>query len=245
MYRHYLAMILALDDMVGELMDYLERTGRADDTLVVFTSDHGTQIGAQDVAFWQKRRPYEGSIHVPLIGRLPGILEGGVQRDTLTAPVDLFPTLCSLCNVPAPRSVEGYDLSESWRGVEGAFEQDAVLTMNFSSEHDRLADGLEWRGVRTKEFSYAKWLDGREELYLLREDPLQVRNLVKSRSHNDLCAHARQLLLGLQVQRGDELRPCRRYRDWFDTQRRVVRNAFGDLSHPESTPDWSLFASHR
>lgn len=242
MYRHYLAMTLALDDMVGELLDYLERSGKADNTLVVFTSDHGSQIGAHDLEPWQKRRPYEESIHVPFIARLPGVLEGGVERDALTAPVDLFPSLCALCNVPAPESVEGHDLSAGWRGLADAFEQDAVLTMNFSSEHDRLAEGLAWRGVRSKEFSYAKWLDGREELYLLASDPLQALDLASDPAHAQLLAHARQLLVELQAKRGDRLQECGQYADWYDTQRRVVKNAFGQLSHPEGPPDWSLFA---
>lgn len=59
MYRHYLAMTLALDDMLGELLEYLDRTGKAENTLVVFTSDHGSQVGAQGVRPWEKRSPYE------------------------------------------------------------------------------------------------------------------------------------------------------------------------------------------
>ena len=179
-------------------------------------------------------------MHVPLIARLPGVLEAGVRRDTLTAPVDLLPTLCSVCNVPAPSSVEGHDLLAHWCGREDAFEQEAVLTMNFSSEHDRLADGLEWRGVRSKEFSYATWLDGREELYHLGDDPLQMTNLAGDPAHDVLRVSARQLLAKLQAARGDTLQPCMQYADWFDAQRRVVRNAFGDLGDPEAEPDWSL-----
>ena len=70
-YRHYLAMTLTVDDMLGELMTYLERTGRVENTLLVFGSDHGTQGGAQGINFWAKREPYEESIKVPLIMRLP------------------------------------------------------------------------------------------------------------------------------------------------------------------------------
>ena len=120
MYRHYLAMTMAVDDMVGQLLDYLERTGQAEHTLVIFTSDHGTQGGAQDIAPWAKNLPYEESVWVPLLARLPGRLEGGRDCDALVAPVDFFPTLCGLCDVPLPRSVEGYDLSGAWLGQEGA-----------------------------------------------------------------------------------------------------------------------------
>jgi len=242
MYRHYLAMVVALDDMVGELLDYLERTGKAENTLVIFTSDHGTQLGAQGVHPWEKRHPYEDSLNVPLVARLPGVLEGGVTRDTLTAPVDFFPTLCRLCGIPVPRSIEGHDLSASWRGEAGAFEQEAVLTMNFSLLYDWFADGLEWRGVRTKLHSYSKWLNGKEELFDLEGDRLQLSNLIEDAGHAPLRDQMRNLLAELQAVRGDELVPCTQWRDWLDEQRRVVRNAFGPMSHPEGEPDWSLLA---
>ena len=151
MYRHYLAMILALDDMVGGILDYLERTGLADNTLVVFTSDHGSQIGAHGRGPWEKMLPYEESLHVPLIMRLPGVLEGGAVRDALVSPVDFFPSLCSLCGVGIPATVEGLDLSQAWLGAAGANEREAVGTMNFTNTYDYLLDGREWRGVGTKD----------------------------------------------------------------------------------------------
>jgi arylsulfatase A-like enzyme len=235
-------MTLALDDMVGELLDYLERTGRAEHTLVVFTSDHGSQVGAQGVRPWSKKHPYQASLHVPCILRLPGVLEGGRRRDTLTSPVDLMPSLCSLCGVPIPRTVEGHDLSAAWRGVPGAFEQEAVLTMNFSSRYDWIGNGQEWRGVRTRRYNYAAWLDGRRELYDLERDPLEMRNLADAPQYSAVQAQLEETKRRLQAQRGDVLGPCEMYRDWFDSQRRVVRNAYGPLSHPEGEPDWSLLA---
>jgi arylsulfatase A-like enzyme len=172
--------------------------------------------------------------------RLPGVLDGGGARDTLTAPVDYFPSLCSLFDIPIPRTVEGVDLSEAWLGAPGAFEQEAVLTMNFSAQYDWLADGLEWRGVRTKRHSYARWLDGRTELFDLEQDPLQMNNLAGNVQHEALEGRMEGLMRALQAERGDELAPCTQWRHWFDSQRRVVRNAYGPLSHPEEGPDWSL-----
>jgi hypothetical protein len=68
-----------------------------------------------------------------------------MMRDALIAPVDLFLSLCTLCNVPISRTVEGVDLSDAWLGKPGAKEQKAVLTMNFSARYDWFADGAEWR----------------------------------------------------------------------------------------------------
>ena len=240
MYRNYLAMILAVDDMVGEMLDYLDRTDRARNTLIVFTSDHGTMAGAHGWDPWEKLLPYEESIRVPLIMRLPGVLAGGCTNDTLTTPVDYFPSLCRLCGVPVPRTVEGYDLSQAWRSLHGAWEQDAVLTMNYSATYDHLKDGREWRGVRTKEYSYVRWLSGLEELYDLRRDPLQMNNLAGTPEMAGVQARLEERLRELMTRRHDQLVPCTSYHDWFDNYRRVVRNACGPLGDPEDTPDWSL-----
>ncbi len=241
-YRHYLAMTLALDDMLGELLDYLDRTALADSTLVIFTSDHGTQMGAQGIEPFKKKEPYEESLLVPMVARRPGVLDGGRTCDALTAPVDLFPTLCTLCGAPIPRSVEGHDLSAAWLGREGAFEQDAVLTMNFTAAYDYLANGEEWRGVRTKTHSYAHWLDGKTVLYDLAADPLEMTNLADDPAAAPLRERMESRMQELMARRGDELVSCDRYADWFDAQRRVIRNAFGPLGDPEATPDWSLLA---
>lgn len=241
-YRHYLAMTLALDDMVGEMLDYLDRTGLADNTIFIFTSDHGTQMGAQGWHPWQKKVPYEESLLVPLVARWPGVFDGNKTCDVLTAPVDIFPSLCGLCDVPAPRTVEGYDLSAAWRGENGAFEQDAILTMNFTAGYDYLVNGEEWRGVRTKEHSYARWLSGSIELFDLRSDLLQMTNLAGDPEHRELEESMRSRLEELMESRNDALIPCTDYSSWFDAQRRVVRNVYGPLRDPEAHPDWSLLS---
>ena len=245
-YRHYLAMTLAVDDMLGDLMTYLEKTERVENTLLVFGSDHGTQGGAQGVNFWAKKKPYEESIKVPLIMRLPGVFEDNRTCDTLTSPVDIFPSLCGLCGIQPPRTVEGYDLSDSWRGEADAFEQEAVLTMNFGATYDYLVDGDEWRGVRTKTHSYARWLDGKRMLYDINADSLQMNNLIdnpelqSNTSSSALADEMEKTLTDLMNARNDKLQPATSYTDWYDAQRRIVRNAHGPLGDPEDEPDWSL-----
>jgi hypothetical protein len=112
--------------------------------------------------------------------------------------------------------------------------------MNFSAAFDWLETGLEWRGVRTKTETYAEWLDGRIELFDLTTDPLQRENLAGRPGQAERQARLEQLLRDFQQLRGDKLVPVTDCDVWFDNQRRVVRNGYGELSHPESTPDWSL-----
>ena len=239
-YPKYLAMTLALDDMVGELMDFLEKKGLAENTILIFTSDHGTQMGAQHWHPFHKKVPYEETVLVPMIARWPGVMDGGRKCDTLMSPVDIFPSLCTLCGVPIPRTVEGYDLSDAWRGRANAFERDAILTLNFSAMHDYLKDGEEWRGVRTRDYSYAKWLKGEVALYDLKDDQWEMNNLAGQKDSADLQRQMEDLMEDLLKERNDQLLPCNHYASWLDNQRRIVRNVYGPLRDPEAEPDWSL-----
>ena len=151
--------------------------------------------------------------------------------------VDFFPTLCGLAGLPIPRSIEGVDKSALVRGGYAEHE-DSAFIMNFSKWFDWFQDGAEWRGVRTKTHTYAEWLNGKTELYDLVADPLQIQNLAGTNSVEE--APLQELLHMHQSRRNDELVACTAWKHWLDDQRRVVRNAFGELSHPESEPDWSL-----
>ena len=240
-YRHYLAMTLAVDDMLGGLLDHLDRRGRAENTLVVFTSDHGSQMGAQGEDPWAKMLPYEASIRVPMIARWPSAMPAGSTCDALVTPVDIFPSLCRLCGLSIPQTVEGHDLSDSWCNRDGALERDAVLTMNAAPPNPNyLGNGFDWRGVRTKQYSYARWLDGRTVLYDLGTDPRQTTSLADNPAAAPLRDRMEKTLQKLLAERHDEFPASEDYAPWFDPQRRIVRNAFGPLPDPEAEPDWSL-----
>ncbi len=226
-FRHYLAMILAVDDMLGELLDYLDKKGLAENTIFIFSSDHGTQMGAHEHWAFAKKLPYEESIHTPLIIRYPNVIPANSECDELIAPVDIFPTLCSLLNVTTPPNIEGKDLSSALLNNETI--QDAVLTMNFTASHDYFQNGAEWRGVRTKTFSYTKWLNGKIELYDIVNDSLTLNNLAGNKEYQEIEEELKIKLKELMFKRNDTLIPCEEYRDWFDEHRNVVQNVYGKL----------------
>ena len=89
---------------------------------------------------------------------------------------------------------------------------------------------------------YAERLNGKRELFELEADPWQVNNIVNMPDMNEVLAQMQLLLRNHQAQRHDELVPCTDWKNWLDEQRRVVRNARGELSHPETLPDWSLLS---
>lgn len=173
----YYAAITALDWNVGRMMDAVDRLGIRDNTIFVFTSDHGDMLWSHGAR--NKEQPWEESILIPLIVRWPGHVPAGRKSDVLISIVDMAPTLLGLARAEAPHAVEGVDLSRAVRG-ENMDEPRSVFIYLPMPAQQAFAMGIgEWRGVRTKRHTYARWRDGRGwVLYDNREDPYQMRNLV-------------------------------------------------------------------
>lgn len=244
-YRDYLAMILAIDEMVGDTVSILESRGLLENTIVVFASDHGTLMGAHGTALyhgyatpaeerahqpWMKRTPWEESIGVPLFVRLPDQERSGSVSDVLVSPMDFFPTLCGLCGVPVPVTVEGKDLSDAWMARPGADEHTELFGLYVNDAY--FMSGMEWRGIRTKRWSWFRYLNGETGLYDLENDPDQMHNLVDDPEHAPLVRDMEAKLVERMRDRHDEFRPASEYRNWLD-QRRIVRNARGPFSERE------------
>src|SRR5262249_41288424 len=105
----YAAAIAAVDEQVGRLMKTLDELGRADDTIVLVTSDHGDMLGSHGERL--KRKPWEESIRIPGGLRYPAKVKPGRVEDGFVSHVDLAPTLLGLCGVNVPQAMQGADLS--------------------------------------------------------------------------------------------------------------------------------------
>lgn len=227
--RCYYAMIGNVDDNVGRLMDFLDESGLAENTIVVFTSDHGEMLASH--GRYNKMVPYAEAVDVPLSVRWPGRIRPGTKSDALQTPMDHFPTLAGLCGVEVPGMVDGMDLSASVVGDKGP-ERDAALMMNFMSHWDfpeTMTEWPEWRGIRTKEHTYVKWLTGAEELYDNITDPYQMRNLFDGRRAPAVMGGLRSRLKDLLRDSHDEFLPGDRYAEWMTPDRDIIRNALGPL----------------
>ncbi len=169
----YYAALTAVDDQVGRLLKALDDSGKADDTIVVFVSDHGAMLGSHGERL--KRKPWEESIRVPLIVRWPSRIKPGRKSDSLISHVDLAPTLLKLCGRPVPAAMQGTDLSAM---VSGGVERgpDSVFFQIFVPFQ---GDGTPnpWRGVRTERAMYARTEAGPWVLYDLENDPYELKNL--------------------------------------------------------------------
>ena len=173
----YYAQISALDDQLDRLLDALDHMGLADDTIVVFTSDHGDMLWSQGKH--RKQQPWEESIQIPFLVRWPGRVPAGRCCDTMLSVADMAPSLLSLMGVANTAEMQGADLSAAMLGEDGGGPS-SVFIMDVVTMDEAFAQGLrEWRGVRTSRHTYARFADGEGwVLYDNEADPFQLDNLI-------------------------------------------------------------------
>ena len=200
----YNRLVEYVDAQIGQIMQSLEDAGHADDTIVVFSADHGDGQGAHRLG--QKWTFYEESAKVPLIFRGPGIVASGLPEDALAnAGLDLGPTICDLCDVDMPDEWPGESLKPLLTGEGEPPERKAVFC-----ENELHGMGVQGRMVRTARFKYSVYakFKNREQLVDLKEDPGEMVNLaVESRYSAVLTVH-RNLLYDW----------CVSTNDWFGGQ---------------------------
>ncbi len=229
LYRNRLRSLLAVDEMIGDLVAELRKAGELDNTYIVFTSDNGFHMGEHRM-LWGKWTAYEEDIRVPLIVRGPGV-PAGRKLDHMVLNNDLAPTLADLAGAEAPPFVDGRSLAplltkdppppRDWRRaflVEGIFETAGDLSPGILLTGDPppkdwrqqiLSTGAKAPGdwgrpgfeaIRTADHLYVEYETGERELYDLRKDPHQLDNAYPDADP--------QLIQNLK-ERLDALRNCR------------------------------------
>jgi len=188
----YFACVDYLDEIIGDLLNTLERDGFLKNTIIVYASDHGEAAGEHGV--WDKRTWFEASLRVPLFIQLPEHRSGDLDPSTISTPVnllDLFPTLCGLTGVEPPEELDGYDLSDAVRtGTEP--ERGPVFTDSLVSYP---GEDLEYRMVRDGEYKYVQFADAPELLFDLGSDPQEQQNLAPDATGADAEALSRLRVL--------------------------------------------------
>ncbi len=222
--RVYYAMTANLDWNLGRLMDAVDELGLREETIFIFTSDHGEMFGAHGRR--AKNIFYEEAIRLPFLLRWPGHVAPGSVSDVCLNTPDIMPTLLSLVGLPIPDGVEGMDLSHCALGRSGpepaaAFLQGMGATAIFE-------DGHEWRALRDKRFTYARYRDGGSGSELLFDnlaDPHQMVNLVDNPSYVEALDRFRSLLQQRMDNLNDTFESCTWYRDHWIEDRLILRTA--------------------
>ncbi|MCC5850116.1 MAG: sulfatase-like hydrolase/transferase [Verrucomicrobia bacterium] len=170
----YYALIAFVDEQVGRVLDALEASGQADNTIVVFFADHGLAVGQHGLM--GKQNLYDHSLRVPLIFRGPGVPENQ-RAHTLCALADLFPTLCDLTGQDVPESVEGRSLAPAMRDPGHAVRD----LLHFAYKDVQLAvrmDGFKRIGYQVKGVHTVQLFD-------LERDPYETCNLADDPVHRE------------------------------------------------------------
>ena len=185
--QHYYALVSHVDDQVGRIIDRLRELDLYDDTLIVFTSDHGENLG--DHGLIQKTHWYDSSTHVPLIVKPPAFAENtdapGTTREDIVELVDVVPTITDYCGIPTPAFFQGQSLRRRKNG--GAPPRESALIEIGSPGGDG------YKAIRAERYLYSRHRDGVERLYDLRSDPDQLAPLEPK--PDELLAEARDELL--------------------------------------------------
>ena len=188
----YYGMTTWVDDMVGLLMAGLEANGLAEDTVVVFLSDHGDNLGSHHL--FNKGQLIEESIRIPMIFHAPGRWESRANTSQVAQMIDVMPTVLEICGAEVPEHVQGRSLASILSGAQERLAEDFAFV--------ETADGQV--GVRTPTHTYGIRLaedrrtvaDERHCFYDLREDPYEMENLAKTEKQVEVAEELRRRVLG-------------------------------------------------
>ena len=222
MKRVYYSMVSSIDDYMGELMDKVSELGLDENTIIVFFSDHGEMFGENGRIF--KMIFYDSAAKVPFLVRWKGKIQPGLEIDACLNTPDIMPTLLGMMQLPVPETVEGMDLSPLAFGKK--CEEPDFAFMQGMGHTFQWKDGHEWRAVRDKRYTYAKYLvDGKELLFDNVNDPKQTKNLVAEPDFAEILVGKRQQMASKMKELNDEFKPCSWYRGHWVDENRCIRAA--------------------
>ncbi|NND07618.1 MAG: sulfatase [Saprospiraceae bacterium] len=206
----YYAHCTATDEAIGHILQKMMELDLLGNTIIVLSSDHGEMMGAHGIKPFTKQLAWDESIRVPFLIRYPAIGEnrGAVINAPISTP-DILPSLLGLANIEIPESVEGENLSDLIRSPDPAIDR-VALVMNvcpFTREYVY----PEYRAIRTKQYTYARTLEGASKLFDNLSDPFQMTNLVDKLELKDLQREM-DTKLNLALEKiGDDFNPRDHY----------------------------------
>ncbi len=183
----YYACVSFIDAQVGRMLTALNRLGLAENTVVVFWSDHGYHLGEHN-GIWQKRTLFEQGAKAPLIIRNPVSKGNGQACRRIVEFIDIYPTLTELARIKTPKQVEGRSLVpllqnplSEWNGF--------AITQVLRPSDNRLAKPVMGRSIRTERWRYSDWAEGKNgvELYDHYADPMEFNNLAENATKENLA----------------------------------------------------------
>ena len=198
--KDYLRSIASVDDNLGRVLDYLDESGLAENTVVIYSSDQGFYLG--DHGWFDKRWMYEESLRMPLIVKWPGVTEPGTENTDLVQNLDFAPTFLEMAGVAVPDDMQGQSLVPLLAGEKPDSWRDSIYYhyLEFPGPHAV----QKHYGVRTQRYKLIHYYEIDEwELFDLREDPAELRSIYADPEHAATRTELERELRRLQRQYGD------------------------------------------
>ena len=227
----YYAMVDTLDGMIGQILDQLETLGLAENTLIIYASDHGDQLGERGL--WWKQTFYEQSVKVPLLMSWPGMLPAATRRDQIVNLVDLTATIVQAAGADPLPGIDGRSLLQLAR--------DPDTEWNNKTFSEYCTDGMQaWSGgrvlqsrmIRTGPWKYNYYHGYPNQLFNLADDPQEMRNLADDPDYRDIAGELVAELL--QDWQPDQIDALIRHRN----QCKSVLKAWAGQVQPPDTYRW-------
>ncbi len=197
----YLRCIISVDESVGQILEYLDKTGLSENTIVIYTSDQGFFLGEHGL--FDKRYMYEESLRTPLIVRYPNLIQPGISSNHLVQNLDIAPSLLDVAGVAIPKEMQGKSMksifansiNEDWRTAiyYHFFEKGWGVDSHY--------------GIRTDRYKLIHFYNDSDqwELYDLQEDPIEMHNLIDDPQYKEITDSLTIQLNQLQVQFKDSI----------------------------------------
>lgn len=200
--KGYYGHCTATDKVIGDLLKQIKDIGLDQNSIIVFTSDHGEMMGSHGINPGQKQYPYDESVLVPFLISYPELnKKSGLKNRTPITTPDILPTLLSMCNIEIPASIEGEDLSTIFLNPEKEKDRPALISQPCPFSKTWKYPG--YRAVRTMQYTYVKTASGPFMLFDNTTDPQQMNNLVNNTEMSDVQSKLDDMLLS-QLERLDD-----------------------------------------
>ncbi len=202
----YYGHCTAIDSCIPKIRKALDDAGITENTILVFTSDHGEMLGSQDMRPFTKHVPWDESVCIPFLLSYPKLTgtTGRVVETPINTP-DILPTMLGLAGIDVPEIIDGKDLSELVRRPGSEIEGHGALVMQVA--HDGLGRQVPlYRALRTSRYTYARSIEGPWLLYDNQSDPYQMNNLIGNPEYEALAKEFDEQLLKRLETNGDEFK---------------------------------------
>ena len=236
----YYAHCTATDKAIGDLINKLKKLNLFDNTIIIFTSDHGEMMGSHGVRPKEKQFAWDEAVKVPFLIHVPGLAknDGKEILSPITTP-DILPTMLSLANIKIPKSIEGEDLSSMIRNPGKQKERSALFmsVSPFATTHFTA-----YRGIKTIQYTYVRTTDTATMLFDNITDPYQMNNLIDNPGYRKLRQKMEMLLQEKLKEIGDQdFKPSKyylekwgyNYSDWWSTPYQTVPGKVGKVYTPK------------